>query len=115
MSTKRPRDGDDIDVDSRSHGAKSASTKNISSDFASFAPSDRREPLTFACWNADGLLNRVRAAKHDDPRTIPRTKTALVEMVYRERPDIIALQEVWLKCAGGKGKGKGAVERTRCV
>ena len=75
----------------------------------SFAPHSAcaREPLTFACWNADGLLSRVRAHKTDDPKKVPRTKTALVEMMYRERPDVIALQEVWLKCAGGPGKGKG--------
>ena len=75
----------------------------------SFAPHSAcaREPLTFACWNADGLLSRVRAHKTDDPKKIPRAKTALVEMMYRERPDVIALQEVWLKCAGGGGGGKG--------
>ena len=84
----------------------------------SFAPHSAcgAAPVTFACWNADGLINRARASKHDDPRKIPRTKTALVEMVYREQPDVIALQEVWLKCAGGpRGKGAKATTEPWCV
>ena len=104
MSSTRDENDENEDDRERKRARSSAADA-----LSSFAPHSAcaREPLTFACWNADGLLSRVRAHKTDDPKKVPRTKTALVEMMYRERPDVIALQEVWLKCAGGAGKGKG--------
>jgi len=113
-TTTRTTDDDDDDDRERKR-ARGATEEDAR--MMSFAPHSAcaREPLTFACWNADGLLSRVRAHKTEDPKKVPRTKTALVEMMYRERPDVIALQEVWLKCAGGAGKGKGGKAEPWCV
>ena len=112
MSSTRDENDENEDDRERKRARSSAADA-----LSSFAPHSAcaREPLTFACWNADGLLSRVRAHKTDDPKKIPRAKTALVEMMYRERPDVIALQEVWLKCAGGAGKGKGGKAEPWCV
>ena len=64
------------------------------------------EPLSFASWNANGLLNRIRD-KGDPNGRRTRALLALSENVMRKRPDVIALQEVWLKCEEmGKGTGK---------
>ena len=116
MSSTRD-DENDENEDDRDRERKRARSSAAADALSSFAPHSAcaREPLTFACWNADGLLSRVRAHKTDDPKKVPRTKTALVEMMYRERPDVIALQEVWLKCAGGAGKGKGGKAEPWCV
>lgn len=71
-----------------------------------FSPTDAREPLVFMSWNANGLLNRVRD-KVQGRGGVPREAMALREAVMKRKPDVIALQEVWLKCAGGPSKGRG--------
>lgn len=67
---------------------------------------DAVEPLSFFCWNADGLTRKL---KRDDGRP-SRAAMALREAIAKRAPDVIALQEVWLKAAGGGKEGAG----TRC-
>jgi len=69
-----------------------------------FSPTDVREPLVFMSWNANGLLNRVRD-KVRGRSGVPREAMALKEAIMKRKPDVIALQEVWLKCAGGPSEG----------
>ena len=38
---------------------------------------------------------------------MPREAMALKEAIMKRKPDVIALQEVWLKCAGGPSEGTG--------
>jgi len=71
--------------------------------------------LVFMSWNADGLLNRLAPSKRDAPRgssiggngnnnRATRAAMAMHETILRMKPDVIALQEVWLKASGGPSK-----------
>ena len=77
-----------------------------------FSPTDVREPLVFMSWNANGLLNRVRD-KVRGRSGVPREAMALKEAIMKRKPDVIALQEVWLKCAGGPSEGTTGGEMVR--
>ncbi len=89
--------------ETRARGADDSSFLTLMNDFS---PTDVREPLVFMSWNANGLLNRVRD-KVRGRSGVPREAMALKEAIMKRKPDVIALQEVWLKCAGGPSEGTG--------
>ena len=92
------------------HGDETRASSADDSSFLTlmndFSPTDVREPLVFMSWNANGLLNRVRD-KVRGRSGVPREAMALKEAIMKRKPDVIALQEVWLKCAGGPSEGTG--------
>jgi hypothetical protein len=93
------------DDDASTSGAN-AFERELMAMTEAFTVEDASEPLSFASWNANGLLNRLRD-KSDPNGRRTRALLALSECLMRKRPDVIALQEVWLKCEEiGKGRGE---------
>ena len=101
-----PRASIKLDMGDASTSDASALERELMAMTEAFTVEDASEPLSFASWNANGLLNRIRD-KSDPNGRRTRALLALSENVMRKRPDVIALQEVWLKCEEmGKGTGK---------
>lgn len=61
------------------------------------APEDASEPLSFMCWNADGLTRKLKSSDGRAPRSVVELRSAVISRA----PDVIAMQEVWLKAQGG--------------
>lgn len=63
------------------------------------APEDVTEPLSFMSWNADGLTRKLKSMDGRAPRSVVELRSAIISRA----PDVIAMQEVWLKAHGGGG------------
>lgn len=59
----------------------------------------KKEPLKFMSWNANSLLLRLK-----------KNRTEIADFVQRLDPDVIAIQEVRIPAAGGKGGSKNQGE-----